>query len=128
MNAHQTVVWLDHQEARIFGVDAEKLQAVTVAAPEHHLHRHPKGSSAEHQHPSDATHFFKDVATALHGADQVLVVGPSTTKLHFLRYLSKQDQALEAKVVGLETADHPSDGQLIAHARHYFDPAKYPRG
>jgi hypothetical protein len=23
-------------------------------------------------------------------------------------------------IVGVETVDHPSDGQLVAHARHYF--------
>jgi hypothetical protein len=24
-------------------------------------------------------------------------------------------------IVGVETVDHPSDGQLVAHARHYFN-------
>jgi hypothetical protein len=23
-------------------------------------------------------------------------------------------------IVGIETVDHPSDGQLVAHSRHYF--------
>jgi stalled ribosome rescue protein Dom34 len=127
MKAHQSVVWLDHQEARIFGVDAEKLQAETVAAPEHHLHRHPKGPSAEHQHPSDGVQFFTHVATVLRDADAVLIVGPSTAKLQFLRFLAKQDPALDAKVVGVETVDHPTDRQLVAYARHYFDPDHYPR-
>ena len=26
----------------------------------------------------------------------------------------------DAKVIGLETVDHPSDGQLVAYARKYF--------
>jgi stalled ribosome rescue protein Dom34 len=121
MNAHQTVVWLDHQEARIFGVDAEKLKQETVAAPKHHFHRHPKGSTAEHHHPGDGAHFFKEIAAALTESDEVLLLGPSTAKLEFLRYLTKQDHTLEEKVVGVETADHPSDGQLVAHARRYFD-------
>jgi hypothetical protein len=34
---------------------------------------------------------------------------------------------LEAKIVGVETVDHPTDRQLVAHARHYFDPKRYPR-
>jgi stalled ribosome rescue protein Dom34 len=127
MIAHQSVIWLDHQEARIFGVDAEKLQAETVAAPEHHFHRHPKGAAAEHEHPSDGVHFFRDIASALQNAGEVLVVGPSTAKLQFLRFLAKQDRQLEAKVVGVETVDHPTDRQLVAHARHYFDPKTYPR-
>jgi stalled ribosome rescue protein Dom34 len=128
MKTRHSVVWLDHQEARVFGVDADRLQAETVAAPEHHLHRHPKGATAEHQHPSDSAHFFQDVATVLRDADQVLVLGPSTAKLQFLRFLAKQDHALEAKIVGVETVDHPTDRQLVAHARHYFDPKNYPRG
>ena len=120
MNAHQSVVWLDHKEARVFGVDLGALQMATVAAPEHHIHRHAKGPTAEHHHPSDATHFFKDIAAAVGESDEILVVGPSTAKLHFLRYLKQHEHGLEAKIVGLETVDHPSDGQLVAYARRYF--------
>lgn len=127
MKAHQSIVWLDHQEARIFGVDEKKLQLETIAAPEHHFHRHPKGPGAEHEHPSDATHFFRDVAAALRPVGEILVVGPSTAKLQFLRFLAKSDPSLEAKIVGLETVDHPTDRQLVAHARHYFDPKHHPR-
>lgn len=127
MKAHQSVVWLDHQEARIFGVDPEKLQAETVSAPEHHLHRHPKGPTPERQHPSDNAQFFRHIATLLRDSDAVLVVGPANAKLQFLRFLTKQDHQLEAKIVGVETVDHPTDRQLVAHARHYFDPQSYPR-
>jgi stalled ribosome rescue protein Dom34 len=127
MKAHNSIVWLDHREARIFGIDAEKLQAENVVASDHHFHRHPKGPGAEHEHPSDAAHFFKDLAAALRDAGAVLLVGPSTAKLQFLRFLAKHEPALEAKVVGVETVDHPSDRQLVAQARHYFDPEHYPR-
>jgi hypothetical protein len=41
--------------------------------------------------------------------------------------LAKYDQSLEAKVVGVETVGHPTDRQLVAHARHHFDPKRYPR-
>jgi hypothetical protein len=127
MNAHQAVVWLDHQEARVFGVDQGNLQEATLAAPEHHFHRHPKGPTPAHEHPSDVTHFFKDIAAVLGGADEILLVGPSTAKLHFLRYLSKQDHVLEARVIGIETVDHPTDGQLVAYARRYFATPKHLR-
>ena len=33
------------------------------------------------------------------------------------------DPTLKKKVVGVETIDHPSDGQLVAHARKYFSAA-----
>jgi hypothetical protein len=45
------------------------------------------------------------------------------TKLLFLRYLHKSDPALEARIVGLETVDHPTDRQIVAYVRQYFHPA-----
>lgn len=122
MNKRQTVVWIDHHEARIFGVSGEDQERATILAPQRHLHRHPKGATAESHHPHDAQHFFHEVAAALEDAGQILLVGPSTAKLQFLRYLTGQGGALEAKIVGVETVDHPTDGQLVAHAKHYFSP------
>lgn len=113
-------VWIDHQEARIFHIDAAKLDEHTVAAPAHHLHRHPKGPTAEHNHPDDMHHFFQAVAHELQGAERILIVGPSTAKLQFVRYAHKHDPKVESHVVGLETIDHPTDKQLVAYAKQYF--------
>jgi stalled ribosome rescue protein Dom34 len=117
-NRH-VAVWIDHQEARIFHVDDATIDETTVRAPAHHVHRHPK-PTAEHNHPDDAHHFFQAVARALEGAERVLVVGPSTAKLQFIRYAHKHDPKLEPRIVGVETVDHPTDGQLVAYAKRYF--------
>lgn len=118
--AHQTVVWIDHHEARIFGAEDGRFDESTVRTPRQHIHRHPKGSTAEHNHPDDVHRFFHDVARALDAADAILLVGPSTAKLQFFRYVHKQAHALEPKIVGIETVDHPTDGQLVAYAKRYF--------
>jgi hypothetical protein len=118
-NRH-VAVWIDHNEARIFHVDAEQLDALTIEAPAHHVHRHPKGPTAEHNHPDDLHHFFQAVARALEGAERVLIVGPSTAKLQFIRYAHKHDPALEPRIVGVETVDHPTDPQLVAYAKRHF--------
>jgi hypothetical protein len=34
--------------------------------------------------------------------------------------LHEHDRALERKIVGIETVDHPTDGQIIAYAKKYF--------
>jgi stalled ribosome rescue protein Dom34 len=120
MSLRQTIVWIDHKEARIFGVNGEAPESATILAPQRHLHRHPKGATAESHHPHDARRFFHDVAGALEGAAQILLVGPSTAKLQFLRYVTAHSPALEAKIVGSETVDHPTDAQLVAHAKRYF--------
>ena len=120
MSSHHAAVWIDHHEARIFDVDAKTLDEMSVRAPGRHVQRHPKGSTAEHNHPDDIQHFFSDVAQALEGAEQVLLVGPSTAKLQFFRYVHKHAHALEPRIVGIETVDHPTDAQLVAYAKRYF--------
>jgi stalled ribosome rescue protein Dom34 len=117
----QMVVWMDHHEARIFHVDAETFDEKTVESATHHVHRHPKDAEMKSgKHSDDELRFFRDVAHHLAGAEQILVVGPSVTKLQFFKYAQAHDQTLASKIVGVESADHPTDRQIVAHARHYF--------
>jgi hypothetical protein len=115
-------VWIDHNEARIFHVDAESFDEKTLHAPAHHLHRHSKGPMSEHvhAHPDDAHRFFKAIVQELGTAGRILVVGPSTAKLQFIHYAFKHDPKLEPRIIGIETVDHPTDKQLVAYAKHYF--------
>ncbi len=115
-----SAVWIDHHEARVFHVTPSSFDESIVKAPTHHIHRHPKGPTDEHHHPDDMHHFFADVAKALESAEKILIVGPSTAKLQFLRYLHSHAAALEPRVVGVETVDHPTDRQLLAHIKHHF--------
>jgi stalled ribosome rescue protein Dom34 len=119
MSKH-TILWIDHQEARVFHLEPEALDEAMVHAPAHHVHRHPKGSTEAREHPADMKHFFDDVSKALQGVEELLVVGPGTAKLHFLRYAQKHQHNLEAKIFGVETVDHPTDKQLVAYAKQYF--------
>jgi stalled ribosome rescue protein Dom34 len=117
----QMAIWIDHQEARVFHVTDATFEELTVPAPHHHLHRHPKSQETRgHNHPQDDSRFFDDVVRALAGAEEILVVGPSVTKLRFLRYAQEHVPGVASHVVGLETADHPTDRQLVAHIRDYF--------
>ena len=118
-------VWMDGNEARVFHVREEGFDEATVWAPAQHVHRHPKDQQMRiRNHPDDQHRFFDELADALAGAERILVVGPAATKLLFLRYLHKRDPALEARIVGLETVDHPTDRQIVAYARQYFHPAE----
>jgi stalled ribosome rescue protein Dom34 len=114
------VVWIDHQEARVFHVHPDATDETTILAPQHHIHRHPKGRGEAREHPDDARRFFGEVARALEGTDALLIVGPSSAKLDLFRYMHESERGLESKVVGIETADHPTDGQIVARARNYF--------
>jgi hypothetical protein len=118
MSCRQTVVWIDHKEARILRVETEISHELTIHAENHH--RQPAGAAGRKEHPDDSNRFFHEVAIALDPADEILVVGPSTAKLEFVKYMHKGDHALDARILGVETVDHPTDGRLAAYAKLYF--------
>jgi stalled ribosome rescue protein Dom34 len=115
MTAFHVAVWIDHKEAKIYEIDPEGFEVSKIKAPHQHLTR----KAEEHGQHGDQP-FFHQVAAAIEAAGQVLVVGPSSAKLEFIRHVHRHHQALDKKVVGVETLDHPTDGQLVAYVRHYF--------
>jgi stalled ribosome rescue protein Dom34 len=120
MSKH-VAVWIDHKEARIFTLHPDHVSEATVTAPLHNTHhKHPRGPGGDEEHPDDAHRFFRDVARGLDGAEEILVVGPGSAKLEFLRYTHGHEHALEPRIVGIETVDHPTDGQLVAYTKTYF--------
>jgi stalled ribosome rescue protein Dom34 len=117
----RAVVWIDHKEARVFAVDDDVVSPSIIEAHGPHIHRHAKEEEVRvRNHPDDEHRFFQEVARALEGPAEVLLVGPSKTKLRFLRYVLRLQPALEPRIIGLESADHPTDKQLVAHLRDYF--------
>jgi stalled ribosome rescue protein Dom34 len=120
MTTYHAAVWLDHHEARIFHLSLDGSDESTVLAPTLHVHRHPKRGTDEHNHPDDDQHFFRDVTKALQGAQEILLGGPSTAKTQFVTYVHEHDHALAHKIAKVEAIDHPTDAQLVAHARKYF--------
>jgi hypothetical protein len=119
MSYRNAAVWIDHQKAHIFRVEAEVFADSIIRAPEH-VPRHPQREAQPHNHPDDEQHFFREVAHSLSGSNGVLIVGPSTAKLHFRDYLLAHASTLKLSVVGVETVDHPTDNQLAAYVRQYF--------
>jgi stalled ribosome rescue protein Dom34 len=116
MTVHHAAVWIDHKEAKIFHIEPTSFETAKLQAPHHHLTQ----KAGEQGHHKGSEKYFHEVAVALADAEEILVVGPSSAKLDFIRHLHKHDHAIEAKVVGVETLDHPTDGQLAAYVRHYF--------
>jgi stalled ribosome rescue protein Dom34 len=117
------VVWIDHQEARISQVGPDGLHSERVKA-----HPQPKHGRRYRQndHSEVDAHFFRDVAGALDSVDEVLVVGPGTAKLQFMRWMHQHTPNIERKVVSVESADHPTDAQLAAHVKRYFHTDEQP--
>jgi len=123
MSHYHAVVWIDHREAKVFHfnpTDVEKL----VLHPDHptkHLH-HKAGSVGGGSADADQ-HFLHAVAESIADAGAVLITGPGNAKQELVKHIDRHDPKLTKLIAGVETVDHPSDGQLVAHARRYFDAA-----
>lgn len=111
------VVWIDHHEARLFQVGPDGMHSERVEAHPHPGRTRRYGQS---DHAEADAQFFNEVAGALANAGDVLVAGPGTAKLQFMRWMAKNAPTVESKVVAVESADHPTDAQLVAHAKKYF--------
>ena len=118
MSAHHAVIWVDHVEARIFRfVGAEEIEKLDLHSHRHgHVHnRHSVSGRRETD-----LEYLRAVIDAVKGAEEFLVVGPGSAKLELVREVHKHHPELEPRLVGVETVDHPTDGQLLAYARTYF--------
>ncbi len=110
-------VWLDHHEAKIFHLVGTEFDEKTIhGPPKHHVHHSARKGQESHA----IQEFFEAIAKSLEDAEEILVAGPGPAKLELIRHFHKNAPKLEARVVGVETAGHPSDGQFVDHLRRYF--------
>lgn len=111
------VVWLSHEEAKIFRLKAEAVSEAERLQADSHGHRHATDPNKQH----DVNKFFHSVAERLNGTQELLLIGPGTAKQEFRHHLEKHHHAQLAKaVVGVENADHPTEPQIRAFARKFF--------
>jgi stalled ribosome rescue protein Dom34 len=121
MTTRHATVWLDHQEAKIFHINPDDVERSLLHVA-HHLHRaHKTGGHAElHRSAAEAHPFFEEIASHLADAEQILVVGPGTAKLELVKLVEERHPDLAKRIVGVEASDHPTDAQIVAHARKHF--------
>lgn len=123
MSHYHAVVWIDHREAKVFHfspTEADK-QVLHPDKPAKHLH-HKAMSIGSGNAPANHE-FLHAVAQAVADAGAILITGPGSAKTELVKHIEQHDPKLKKLIVGVETVDHPSDGQLLAHARKYFKAA-----
>ena len=111
MNKHHAVVLIDHHEAHILVFDKEHMEKELIKSRSHHHHQ---GKS------QDMNAFFDNVASALVDVQHTLLTGPSTARVEFQEWCKLHSHAVSHNIVDSIKCDHPSDGQVVAMARKYF--------
>jgi stalled ribosome rescue protein Dom34 len=121
-NHNHAIVWIDHQQAKIFQFDTTDVNSATIRSSHPHEHIHHKANSGDSGHVPVEKAFLRRVGEALSQAGSILITGPASAKNELAAYLKHDQPGVAAQIVGLEAMDHPSDGELLAFARKYFAP------
>lgn len=120
MSLNHVAVWIDHQEAHVIQFNADASESELIKTKSKHPHLHQKSGILGSSHTSTDQNYLHEVMLAVSGANEILVVGPGSAKLELLKHVNKHDAKVSEKIIGVETVDHPSDGQLLAYAKKYF--------
>jgi len=120
MSHFHAVVWMDHAEAHVLQFTSDEVEkAVIHSKGKHRQIHHRSGKPGSGKAPEDLE-YFKSVIDSLYGAQQVLLTGPANEKNEFKKHLDAHSKPLAARIVAVETSDHPTDGELLQKARKYF--------
>ena len=117
---YHAVVWLDHAEAHVMHFSPNEVEKQLILPADPHKNLHIKSGKMGSGNAKEDQKYYHDIAEALAGASEVLVVGPANAKLQFIKHIHAHDKDLGDKIVGVETVDHPTDAQVVAYARKYF--------
>jgi stalled ribosome rescue protein Dom34 len=120
MSLRHTIVWLDHHNAKVIDFSFDNKHVVDVHYEGDDRKLHHKVNTIGSGHKPEDPQYFAEIVAALDGAHEVLITGPGTAKIAFKKHVDKTAAQLAKCVVGVETLDHPSEGELLAYARKFF--------
>ena len=120
MTHYHACVWLDHFEARIFGISEDEFDETDVHNSEMPRHIHRKADHVGQGKAAPPTHFYAEIAEALSPYRAILIAGPGTARNELAGYLVEHDPKMRARIWGIEAMDHPTRPELVAAARKYF--------
>jgi stalled ribosome rescue protein Dom34 len=123
MSSNHVVVWIDHKEAHVIHFTPDAAENEVLRTHSTHPHLHVKAGIQGSGHAAENIPYFEDIANAIKDSLEILIVGPGLEKLEFMKHLMKHQHLVAEKVISVETVDHPSDRQILAYARKYFDKA-----
>ena len=118
---YHAAVWIDHRQARVLHFNADVYDSQVLHPAHSHAHGHePKRDG---QRPKEDQAYLESVTQAVADAGAILVLGPSNEKAELIKHIEKKHPGMRGKIEAVEPADHLSDGEIVAHARHVLKSA-----
>ena len=119
-NHYHALVWIDHQVAKVFHFNADTNETTLVHSSHAHQHLHHKANSIDSGRAPLDRDFLERVTQAVAHSGAILIGGPASAKTELHTHLKKLHPEIAARVSSVESLDHPTDGELLAHARRFF--------
>ena len=89
MSLDHAVIWIDHQEAHVIHFDSQASDSEVIKTRSTHPHLHHKSGSSGAGHTGADKSYLHAVAEAVADAAEILIVGPGSAKLEWLRHVEK---------------------------------------
>lgn len=113
-------VWVDHHEARIFSFNQDRFDKAVVRPADPIRHIHHKANEIGSGHALEDQAFYESIAKAIKAAGAILISGPANARTELMKHLEAKEPNLAKNIFAVERVDHPSDSEVVAHAREYF--------
>lgn len=115
-----SIVWIDREHAKIFHFSDEKMERKKLSASHIDHHSHKRDAIDQSQ---EEKKLFLEALKELTDSMRILIIGPGVAKHHFRAFLTEHHPMVAKNISGMETVDHPSDGQIAALAKKHFQKA-----
>jgi len=120
MSHSHAIVWMDSRKAHVFRFSADDVESQRIRSHSPFRKVHHKAGVIGAGHPHLDRRFFEEIAEALDGVQEWLLTGPGTAKSEMARHIEEHLPELKRTLCGLQTSDHPTDGELVDQARWAF--------
>jgi stalled ribosome rescue protein Dom34 len=121
MSEHfHVLVWIDHQLAKVIGFNTDEADSSTVHSTHLKQHLHHKVNAGDSGHVAVDTEYLERVAIALKNAGAILITGPASAKKELIAHIKREHPEIAERVSGVQTVDHPTDGELVNLGRRFF--------
>jgi stalled ribosome rescue protein Dom34 len=119
MSTTHAAVWLDHAEAHVLHFTSEDVQNKLASGKPYQLLRHERGAPDLQRLEADLA-YYRRISSSLAEANEILVTGPASATRAFVKYLNEKAHGLRARIIAIESVSHPSDSEMLEHARKHF--------
>ena len=119
---YHAVVWIDHRR-RASSTSTPTTRIKSSSIPSGRCATLNTASKGADRREKEDQAFLEEVTRAVADAGAILIVGPANEKHGLMKHIERVHPAMKLHVEGVESADHPTDGELVAHARRFVKSA-----